>query len=137
MRKLKNEKGFSMIEILITMGLIGIIAAFAVPRYLNYQVQTEENVIRSYLPTLIAGFKTCMSAINDFTHCEQVNKLELDYNDGEINITPLTTTDQKICYLVKYTNTNKPSKGCIDSTHGEEKMGSNARCSTFGICTNY
>ena len=31
----KNEHGFSMLELLVYIGIVGVIAAFAVPRYTN------------------------------------------------------------------------------------------------------
>ena len=34
-KALKNEHGFSMLELLVYIGIVGVIAAFAVPRYTN------------------------------------------------------------------------------------------------------
>ena len=36
LRKLKNQKGFTLIEVLVVVIIVAILAAIAVPRYLRY-----------------------------------------------------------------------------------------------------
>ena len=44
---LKNNKGFSLIEILVTVGLVGILASIAVPSYQGYKKNTMKMAMRS------------------------------------------------------------------------------------------
>ena len=53
LRKLKNQKGFTLIEVLVVVIIVAILAALAVPRYLRYveksrstEAQTAINTIR-------------------------------------------------------------------------------------------
>ena len=43
----RNNKGFSLIEILVTVGLIGILVSIAIPSYNKYKKNTMKMAIRS------------------------------------------------------------------------------------------
>lgn len=44
MNSLKNKKGFTLIELIIIIVIIGIIAAIAIPKYLDYKKAAEKAV---------------------------------------------------------------------------------------------
>lgn len=54
-RLIKNEAGFSMLELLVYVGIVGVIAAFAVPRYVNTMAMANTAKIQSDLQTLDAA----------------------------------------------------------------------------------
>lgn len=54
MRRLKDESGFSLIELLIAIVIIGILATIAVPKYLNVTRKAKETEAKMMLSQLHA-----------------------------------------------------------------------------------
>ena len=44
---IKTNRGFSLIEVLVTMGLVAVLAAVAIPAYDNYRKTANESVLKS------------------------------------------------------------------------------------------
>lgn len=52
LRKLKNQKGFTLIEVLVVVIIVAILAAIAVPRYLRYVEKSRSTEAQTAIATL-------------------------------------------------------------------------------------
>ena len=59
-KSMKNEKGFTLIELMIVVAIIGSLAAIAIPNFLNYQKkakQSEAKVNLGAIRTLAEAYR--------------------------------------------------------------------------------
>ncbi|MCB0384206.1 MAG: prepilin-type N-terminal cleavage/methylation domain-containing protein [Bdellovibrionales bacterium] len=58
MKKFNNAKGFSLIELMIVVAIIGILAAIAVPSFQRFQAKARQSEAKTLLSGLYTGQKT-------------------------------------------------------------------------------
>ena len=97
LRKLRErtqeEKGFTLIELLVVILIIGILAAIAIPSFLNQRSKGNDAEAKSTAVTAAEAFETCATDNNgSYTNCSlaALRSIEPTLNDAgtRLAVTP-------------------------------------------------
>lgn len=59
---MRNEKGFTLIEIVMVIVLLGILAAVAIPRFINLQTEARAAALQGVVGAMASGMATNYAA---------------------------------------------------------------------------
>lgn len=54
-KKVHNHKGFTLIELMIVVAIVGILAAIAIPNFLNYQAKSQQAEAKANLGAIFTN----------------------------------------------------------------------------------
>jgi len=63
---LKNEKGFSLVELMIVVAIIGILAAIAIPNYQKFQERAKQSEAKGHLAGIFTAEQSYFAEYNYF-----------------------------------------------------------------------
>ncbi len=103
--KLQNQNGFSLVELMIVVGIIGILATLAMPRFRQFQAKAKMGEAKNTLTHLYTLEQSYQLDNNIYLGFARYGRLD----DGTVNCNAVPANAQEIGFEVTpCTNANAP-----------------------------
>jgi len=128
--RLRNaDEGFTLIELLVVMIIIGILAAIAIPLFLNQRVNARDTGVKSDLRSVAAQEEGYYTGDQNYGTFAQMIAAGINFNHlspgDTITITHLTSD----AYCLKGQNSQSPNVWFYDSQGGGLQPKGSSDCS--------
>jgi type IV pilus assembly protein PilA len=126
----REQRAFTLIELLVVILIIGILAAIAIPAFLNQQKKGDDAEAKSTVVTAEKAMEACATDNNGrYTNCSKASleAIEPTLNDADSRLTVNSgSRDYEIVV------TSNRDAGAVDFTLSRETDGTTTRTCTTG-----
>ncbi len=134
LHRLRGQHGFTLTELLVTIAILSLIAAIALPAYLGHQKKSKDSEAQSNARNLTSRVELCFATQETYEACDTDEELGQDTglpfgsDPGEVSIVEASQTTYKVTAVSKATSDGSNHTFTIEHTPG----GTNDRTCTAG-----
>lgn len=78
-----TQKGFTLIELMIVVAIIGILAAVALPAYQNYTKRAAYSEVITNMDAVKSAIAACYNETSNFATCNETSELGITLPSGK------------------------------------------------------
>lgn len=112
--KSRRQKGFTLIELMIVVAIIGILAAIAIPQFNSYRRKAQDSAAKSALKNLATAQENYYATENTYT----ADRTFLDGWTVESNVTVVITGSNLTGWSATASHNSSGNTFTYDSTAG-------------------
>ena len=106
-QRIRQNRGFTLIELLVVILLLGVLAAIAIPAYMDHQKKGKDSEAQSNARNLVSRVELCFATEENYEHCNTHEKIGGDTNlpygtgPGQVSIVESTPDSYKVTAVSK------------------------------------
>jgi len=93
MKMSRKQRGFTLIELMIVVAIIGILAAIAIPQFASYRVKAYNSAAASDLKTALTMFETFFNDYGNYPDATSPATGSVTLTDGTNSVTLKTSSN--------------------------------------------
>ncbi len=132
--RLRENRGFTLIELLVVILLLGILAALAIPSYMDHQKKGKDSEAQSNARNLVSRVELCFATQENYSQCDTPAEFGTDTNlsigtgAGQVSVVSATDKTYKVTAVSKAESDGSNHTYSIDHS----LAGTNDRTCTAG-----
>ncbi len=113
--KLLNQKGFSLLEVLVAVSIIGVISAIAIPQFKNYKDNAAKVAADTSGSNIVKAVQNCL-VLNGIDACDTLGEVGISCPSGAscIMATDSATPKTKLCSHIHTTSGSSTFNVCVE-----------------------
>ena len=104
-----NNKGFSLVEILVAVSIIGIISAIAIPAFQDYRTEASKVAADTTISNIHRAFNNCL-VLKKFGQCNSLGSLGINCSDCDAEE---DTANKRFCAEIDKEIGSDSFKACV------------------------